>query len=239
MHTKLRIVSYNIRHGLGMDGRVDLTRIASVLRALNPDIVALQEIDRNNKRSGKQDQMKVLGAALGMEARFKQSCFMEDGEYGIGVLSRFPITKTVGYTLSQVKGREPRSALEVQVHVPGVKEMISFLSIHADFNHLTADIRVQEIGTLLELLEDHKNPLILAGDFNATRNSPSLRLLETSGWDVLDKNNAPTFQGASVAENIEIDYVALKNFIPKMVKHEVIEEKRASDHFPIIVDLEF
>lgn len=220
-----------------MDDKMDLPRIASVLRGLKPDLVALQELDRGQTRSGRADQMQELGAELGMEPRFKQSCFIADGEYGIGVLSRFPIAKAAAYTLSQVKGRESRSALEVQVNVPGTKAPVSFLSIHADYDDFTADIRVQEMKALLGFLADHENPLILAGDFNATRGDPALLLLESAGWFILDKKNAVTFPAAE--GGIEIDHIALKNFHPKVVRHEVIEEKMASDHFPIIADLEW
>ena len=234
---KLRIISYNIRHGEGLDDRLDLRRIASVLERLRPDLVALQEIDRDQERSGRVDQMKELGAMLGMEARFKQSCFIAEGEYGIGVLSRFPILKAAAYTLSQVRGRESRSALEVQVNAPGTSVPVSFLSIHSDYDDFTAEIRVQEIHALAEFLSEHKNPLILAGDFNAERMDPALLALEAAGWSILDKQNAVTFP--SHRGGIEIDHIALKNFHPKVRRYEVIEKKVASDHFPIIADLEW
>lgn len=234
--TRLRIVSYNIRHGLGVDERLDLSRIAAVLRKLNPDLVALQELDRDLERSDKVDQMKVLGGELGMDARFKQSCFIAEGEYGIGVLSRFPIVKAAAYTLSQVRGRESRSALEAQVNVPGVKAPVSFLSIHGDYDDFTADFRVREIQALLGFLSGHENPLILAGDFNAERNDPALQVLEADGWAILDKRNVVTFPSAE--GGIEIDHIALKNFHPKVVRYEVVDERVASDHFPIVADLE-
>ena len=66
----LKILSYNIKHGRGMDGKVDLPRIAKVVRSLSPDLVALQEIDRNCTRSGSIDLTAELGAMLGMEGRF-------------------------------------------------------------------------------------------------------------------------------------------------------------------------
>lgn len=219
-----------------MDDRLDLPRIAAVLRALKPDLVALQEVDRGQDRSDKVDQMRELGAELGMDARFKQSCFIGDGEYGIGVLSRFPIVKAAAYTLSQARGKEPRSALEAQVNVPGMAVPVSFLSIHGDYDDYTADVRVQEIQAILGFLAEHENPLVLAGDFNAERMDPALRVLEASGWSVLDKNNAVTFPSAD--GGIEIDHVALKNFNPKVLRYEVVEERVASDHFPIVADLE-
>ena len=66
----LRVVSYKIKHGRGMDGQVNLERIAAVLRALKPDLVALQEIDNMCTRSGSIDEAAALGKLLGMEHRF-------------------------------------------------------------------------------------------------------------------------------------------------------------------------
>ena len=77
----LRVVSSNIRHGVGMDGKLDLDRTAAVLRRLEPDLVALQEVDERCRRSGGVDQAAALGKALGMAHRFGE--FMDhDGEPG-------------------------------------------------------------------------------------------------------------------------------------------------------------
>ena len=88
--TSLKILSYNIKHGRGMDGKVDLPRIAKVVRSLSPDLVALQEIDRNCTRSGSIDLTAELGAMLGMEGRFGKFMDYQGGEYGLAVLSVLP-----------------------------------------------------------------------------------------------------------------------------------------------------
>ena len=69
-NNSLSVLSYNIKHGRGMDGKVDLPRIAKVIRSVSPDLVALQEIDRNCTRSGAVDLTSELGNILGMEGRF-------------------------------------------------------------------------------------------------------------------------------------------------------------------------
>ena len=66
----LKLLTYNIKHGRGMDGEVNLIRIAKVIRSLSPDLVALQEVDLNCTRSGSVDLHAELGAMLGMEGRF-------------------------------------------------------------------------------------------------------------------------------------------------------------------------
>lgn len=78
----LRFVSYNIQHGEGMDGKINLKRIAEVIAKEKPDLVALQEVDKNCTRSGKRDIAKELGELLNMEFRFGKSMSFQGGEYG-------------------------------------------------------------------------------------------------------------------------------------------------------------
>ena len=87
----LKILSYNIKHGRGMDGKVDLPRIAKVIGSLSPDLVTLQEVDKNCTRSGSIDLTRELAGILKMEGRFGKFMDFQGGEYGMAVLSRFPI----------------------------------------------------------------------------------------------------------------------------------------------------
>ncbi len=67
----IRLVTYNVRHGLGDDGRVDAERLAQAVAALDPDVVALQEVDRLQDRSDRVDILRVVAEAVGAhEARF-------------------------------------------------------------------------------------------------------------------------------------------------------------------------
>ncbi|MBN1443777.1 MAG: endonuclease/exonuclease/phosphatase family protein, partial [Planctomycetes bacterium] len=86
-----RVVSYNIRHGRGMDGEVDLERTAAVLRRLEPDIVGLQEVDDRVERSGRVNQPEELGRLLDMHPAFGSFFAHQGGQYGMAVLSRHPI----------------------------------------------------------------------------------------------------------------------------------------------------
>ena len=88
---QLTVLAYNIRHGEGMDNKIDLQRIADVISKVNPDLVALQEVDKFCKRSGQRDLARELGEMLGMQHRFGKFMDYQGGEYGMAVLSRFPI----------------------------------------------------------------------------------------------------------------------------------------------------
>ena len=84
----LRVLSYNIHHGEGLDGRIDLSRQAEIMKREEPDLVALQEVDRGTVRSGSVDQLAELARLTGLAPVFGQTIALQGGDYGVGVLSR-------------------------------------------------------------------------------------------------------------------------------------------------------
>jgi endonuclease/exonuclease/phosphatase family metal-dependent hydrolase len=67
----IRLVTFNVRHGLGDDGRVDPERLGCAIAALDPDVVVLQEVDRGQERSGRADLVRAVAEAIGApEVRF-------------------------------------------------------------------------------------------------------------------------------------------------------------------------
>lgn len=230
----LRIMSYNIRNGLGMDKQRSLERVAKVISDFNPDLLALQEIDRNCTRSGGVDIAAKLGELLGMQHRFGKFMDFQGGEYGMAVLSRLPIVDTVRHQLPD--GAEPRCALEVRVELDGLPEPLSFFSIHNDWT--SADFRLAQVKALLKAVGGKENPLILAGDFNGDRDDPSMRLLADSGLRILKKKGAAKTWPAG-KPRIEIDFIMLKNIPGAEVEHWVVDERLASDHRPLAAELRF
>lgn len=89
--TTLRVMSFNIRHGEGMDGKINLAKIASIIQEGNPDLVALQGVDRGTRRTKKADQARLLAAQLKMNYVFAKTQNEDGGETGNAILSRFPI----------------------------------------------------------------------------------------------------------------------------------------------------
>src|SRR5688572_27405034 len=83
----LRVLTYNIHHSEGRDAQFDLDRIAGVIRAANPDIVALQELDQGNSRSGFDVfQLNRLAELTSLDGYFGKTINYMGGEYGNGVL---------------------------------------------------------------------------------------------------------------------------------------------------------
>jgi endonuclease/exonuclease/phosphatase family metal-dependent hydrolase len=77
----LRLLSYNIHHGAGMDNKLDLSRVAAFIKQQKPDIVFLQEVDKNCTRTKNVDQVAELGKLTGMKPVFAKFMNFQGGEY--------------------------------------------------------------------------------------------------------------------------------------------------------------
>jgi endonuclease/exonuclease/phosphatase family metal-dependent hydrolase len=217
----LTVAAYNIRHGRGMDQRVDLIRTASVLQPFGASLIALQEVDSVCVRSGSSNQAAVLAESLGMYHAFGAFMPYDGGKYGMAVLSAFPILETYRHILPE--GAEPRCALEVVVEY-APKRRLSFVSIHNDWTE--EQLRLPQVKELIRALSARRHPVILAGDFNTTREGASLALLRKAGF-VNDEKWRPTFP--SLQPEKEIDFIMVRGFsAPARV--EVVKDILASDH---------
>jgi endonuclease/exonuclease/phosphatase family metal-dependent hydrolase len=225
----LRVVAYNVKHGLGMDGEVDLARIASVLRPFYADVITLQEIDRGTARTDGVDQARRLAGMLGMTAHFGAFMPYDGGEYGMAVLTRLPVLGVENIRLPD--GEEPRTALDVRVAVGLEERPVSVVGVHL---YRTEGERLAQAGAMSDHLQDAEHPVILAGDFNSQRGGPVLDLLTSRGWSVVDKTgDANTFPADAPAR--EIDFVMYRpGDALEVEEHYVIEEAVASDHRPLL-----
>jgi endonuclease/exonuclease/phosphatase family metal-dependent hydrolase len=255
----VRAMTYNIRHGLGMDGVLDLGRIARVIAAETPDIVAVQEVDRFWSRSGGIDQAEHLAELLGMDWRFAPNLEMppeRPGEppvqYGVMLLSRFPIHSWHHTLYPQVVGWESRGLLEIDVEIESGQRLVAMCT------HFQVDgkegceeslrQRTEQIAIMAERASSRGIPVIMMGDYNATPDAPELAAVLGSGtgwhdaWHVAGRaSNGMTIPAHPDREpERRIDYI-LTNAASTVIGCEVRitpETRLASDHFPVIADLQ-
>lgn len=233
-HTQdeIRVLSYNIHHGEGTDGKVDLDRIAAIMKKLKPDIIALQEVDRYLPRSGNVDQASVLAELMGMHVAFGKAISLAGGEYGVATLSRFPITSSETILLPRAVRGEQRVLLTTQIAPPGNMPPITFTGTHLEVN--PKFIQADQVNTIIERYGTH-DPFILAGDMNATPDSDTMKLLRTK-WadataDITDWTNE---------EDGKIDYVMYgPRSSWKVVSSRMVKEDVASDHRPVLAVLKW
>ena len=108
-----RIATYNIHKGRGMDGRTRIDRILRVLREVEADIIALQEVINHEKRSPEEHQACYLAEQLGCFYSVGETRKHREGVYGNVTLSRWKFETSRHIDLS-VAGREPRGALSAR-----------------------------------------------------------------------------------------------------------------------------
>ena len=235
----IKVMTYNIHHAnppsKAKDSVIDLKAIADVINKAKPDLVALQEIDVHNARAGMDvNEAAVLGKLTGMNYHFTRAIYYRGGEYGDAVLSKFPIVDSMDYHLPKIEGtnEETRSLCMIKVMLPG-KKQIYFASTHLG---LTKESRVLQAEKLSGIIKSLSLPLIIAGDFNATPESETIKVLDS----VLTrscKSGCP-FTIPTIHPKHEIDYIMYTpsdNF--KVLNHETIAETYASDHLPVIASL--
>lgn len=227
----LRVLAYNVKHGRGMDGVVDLERVAAVIRAQDADVVTLQEIDDGCRRTGGVDQARVLGELCGMRHVFCEFMPYQGGRYGMALLSRHPIVETTNVVLPP--GAEPRAAVEARIRVPGAATDVVVTGIHL---YATEPERLEQARVLVARYADAEVPVILAGDFNSERGSPVMALLG-GHWSVPAKTgDADTFPADAPVK--EIDFALVRGDGCRVVRTAVVRESVASDHRPILLDVE-
>lgn len=129
---RLRILSYNIHHGEGVDGKLDLERIAGVIRSVSPDLVSLQEVDRKVIRSKSVDQPAELARLCDMKVVFEKNIELQGGEYGNAILSKLPILSHRNHPLPMNNPGEARGVLAAELKWSGHALPLLFLASHFD-----------------------------------------------------------------------------------------------------------
>ncbi|WP_343530944.1 endonuclease/exonuclease/phosphatase family protein [Pedobacter sp.] len=233
----ITVVSYNIHHGNppAKPGLIDLDAIANVLANQKPDFVALQEVDVNINRSGNINQAEYLAKKLNMYFYFAKAIDHDGGDYGVAILSKYPILEQHTLKFSRIEGvkAEDRVLAIVSVKLANGKK-VAFGSTHLDHQKDEA-LRLLQISEIVKYAEKEKGTFIIAGDFNAVPNSATIQFL--------DKNFTRTcnqcgFTIPVVTPKRTIDFIAFKPSRKISVSsHEVIQEHQASDHLPIVAKI--
>ena len=237
-----RILTYNVHRCLGTDRRLDVGRIADVIAARRPDIVALQEVDVGRARSGGVDQAHAIAERLGMAFRFHAALTVEEERYGGAILTALPerLIKAgplPGYP--RLPGLEPRGALWVAIDVGGIE-------VQVINTHLGLVPREQQIqaaclaGPLWLGAAARRDPVMLLGDFNVNANSVAgrclLRTLNDTRRAVPGGTRVATFPSAMPMRQIDHVFASAGVVIDAIAAPVDPLARRASDHLPLVVD---
>ncbi|MEC7857433.1 MAG: endonuclease/exonuclease/phosphatase family protein [Verrucomicrobiota bacterium] len=232
---RLRILSYNIHHAEGVDGKLDVPRIAQVILSVDPDLVALQEVDKNTIRTGKVNQDIELSRLTKMNCVFGSNITFQGGQYGNAILSKFPIIKNKNFLLPNVDSGEQRGLLQSQIQISN-KENVLFFSTHLDHRRSDRErlASAKAINQIISL--GNKSPAILAGDFNDVPDSPTLKELGKV-WLRSNKKILRTIPASKPSRQIDYIFVQPKERW-KIIESQILDEDIASDHRAIFSIIE-
>jgi endonuclease/exonuclease/phosphatase family metal-dependent hydrolase len=236
----LRVLTYNVHSCRGTDRRHDPPRIAEVIAACNPDIIALQELDVGRVRTGGIDQANVIADHLRMQAHFHPTLHVEEEKYGDAILTALPSRLVRAAALPSIG--EPRGAIWIEIDVAGRKLQV----INTHFG-LRRRERTNQASALLGpdwLGHDRcrSNPALLVGDFNAVPSSPVYGLLARQLTTVLPESRRrlkPTFP--TRLPLLRLDHVFGNDRVEAMAL-DVVDTplaRRASDHLPLLATVRF
>ncbi len=232
----LRVLTYNIHHGEGTDGKLDLPRIAAVIKAEKPDIVALQEVDQNTTRTNKVDQAAELAKLTGMKVEFAKAIDLQGGAYGLAVLSHFPLKDAKTHKLPGKDKQEARIVMQVTVEPGNGLPPITFLNTH--FQHDDGETREKQAAKIDELFGKTDGVIILCGDLNATPTSTPIKTLAKTWSFATEPGGRGLLTVPSDTPRQQIDYVLFRPADTfKVIETKVLEEKVASDHRPVLAVL--
>lgn len=231
----VKVMTYNI-YGARSGGIPDLQTIADVIKRANPDLVALQEVDRNTTRNAANgDIAKKLGELTGMDYYFAKAEDFYGGEYGDAVLSKLPIAEKKGFHLEvdPALGGERRSVARVKVK----KEDKEFYFVSTHFDHLSDERnRIKQANDFITLVKSFDLPTVGGGDLNATPTSQTMKIFTGYFTMGCPNGNCSQFTFPTTGANRTIDYLffnPLSAFSTEMYSVYTWADKE-SDHFPVL-----
>lgn len=240
---KLRLMTWNVHRCVGTDRKLDVARVAEVIAACRPDIVALQELDVGRARTGGVDQAHKLAQLLRMRSHFHPAMAVEEELYGDAILTALPerLVKVGPLPgLPRLRGLEPRGALWVAVDLGGVE--LQVINTHLGLVPREQQVQAAELLGLRWLgSEGFVGPGVLLGDFNALPISQTYRMFTALLRDAQEgRGAAPTATFPSGFPVLRIDHVFLTAGISVLGIESPFDprSRAASDHLPLVVEVD-
>lgn len=230
-----RVMTYNIHHGAGLDGRVDLARLAAVILSERADIVALQEVDKGVARTDRRDLPAELAALTGLRCVFSNNFNFQGGEYGNAVLTRFPVLSATNLHYTMLRPNEQRGLLQVRLDVEGHE--VLFMNTHIDYRGDDAE-RLMNVRQIQSVVASQPGKsVILCGDFNSTPDSRTHQMMRGQWedvWELVGQGSGFSYPATGASKRIDYVWISKASAIKPSTAWVV--NSSASDHLPVCVE---
>jgi len=239
-----RILTYNVHRCVGADRRLNIERIAEVIARLEPDIVALQELDVGRLRTNGVDQAHEIAQRLDMTFHFHPALKVEEELYGDAILTTLPERKVKAGPLPgyrRIPSLEPRGALWIEIEIDG--RPLQVINTHLGLVPREQQLQATHLAGPGWLGHpDCAGPTILLGDFNASQSSIVHRTLTARLAQArrLSPTKSPTSTFPSALPVLRIDHLFVSREVRVLDVFAPFEPltRAASDHLPLVMDFE-
>lgn len=228
----LKLISYNIHSGVGVDGVQDYGRIGRFLAARGADVVLLQEVDTRSLSGYPEEHMAALCAGDHFRLLPSPAVYTSEGWFGNGLLTRFPVVFNQSIDVSQL-GRQPRNIQEVILNTD--EGLLYLLNTHKGLRAIERREQINRLGR--HLRKARAIPTVVGGDFNEWQLlSPRLHKLN----EILIAQKLPaTFPTVWPLFRLDRFWVDPGSIAVSAQVVKTPESRVFSDHYPIelVIDL--
>ena len=224
---EVRLMTYNVKNGLGMDDSTAYARTASVILKVNPDVVAIQELDSVTGRSGGAYVLGELAKETKMHDTYAPAIDFDGGKYGIGILSK---EEPVNVYRHALPGREEARTM-LLVEFPHYIYVCMHLS-------LTEEDALASLPIIREETARFQKPVFIAGDWNVTPDMPFIQDIQQEFTFLTDTTQ---FTFPADTPDCTLDYIAARKAGVDLIEYasHVVEAPVESDHRPVVVDVKW
>ena len=233
----MRIATYNIHKCVGLDRRLRPARVASVLREIDADVIALQEVVSIKGGARELDQARFLAEELGYECQLGENRKHRGGAYGNAVLSRLPVRGAVNHDITW-RWCEPRGALRVDLEA-GAGRLLHLFNVHLGTAFIERRHQARKLVSADVLGGGLRGARVVLGDFNEWLRGLASRLLaeHLESADLRGHlNRARTYPGALPLVHLDHIYYDPSLKLERLTLHKSLTALVASDHLPLVAD---
>jgi endonuclease/exonuclease/phosphatase family metal-dependent hydrolase len=220
----LRVGTWNIR--AAQSAPVDM--LAAEIRAMQVDVLALQEVDVRTRRGGFVDEPVELATALGLNYVFAASIKWDEGHYGLAVLSRWPLVNVERHRVNSTPEAEPRIVLDVTVCAAG--RPLHVLNHHADRRTASRALGFADLRRIVK--DDFGRGILVLGDLNEYPDAPGVRSLIDAGLVDLGADGTVNTVGTG-----RVDYLLADPPLARISSIARVWTTDKSDHHAVLADL--
>jgi endonuclease/exonuclease/phosphatase family metal-dependent hydrolase len=242
----LRIVTYNVHKCRGLDRRVRPIRIASVLREVEADIIALQEVLSVGGAAREMDQARFIAEELGYDYCIGENRRLAGGAYGNVTLSRLPWRHVHNYDITW-RGRERRGCLRVDIETGGARSsnsdagrLLHLFNVHLGTAYIERRHQARQlVGDRILGNAELTGARVVLGDFNEWTKGLATRLLteQLQSADVRTHLRSPrTYPGPLPLVHLDHIYFDPALELEQLTLHKSLTALVASDHLPLVAD---